>query len=83
MLVDEFIIYFCSGFSMHYCWIAWLAAATVLNLNAWTSVSNASIDVQVPVAYLSGLIAFVVGGCMHLSYDHSILLFILSLPLFQ
>jgi len=43
--------------------LAWLAAATVLNLNAWMSVSNASTAVQVPVAYLSGLIAFVVGGC--------------------
>jgi len=43
---------------------AWLAAATVLNLNAWISVSNASTAVQVPVAYLSGLIAFVVGGLM-------------------
>lgn len=43
---------------------AWLAAATVLNLNAWISVSNASTAFQVPVAYLSGLIAFAVGGLM-------------------
>lgn len=51
------------NFNLLSCIKAWLAAATLLNLNAWASVSNASTAVQIPVAYLSGLLAFVIGGC--------------------
>ena len=41
--------------------MGWLSAATLLNFNAWVSVSRCTLSTQVSAAYLSAYLAAVVG----------------------